>query len=89
MNGRSKCMLGLVFPPSRECFQFRKQKEIIWGNVWGGGGGGRGGGGEGEGGGGRGRGVREGKTVTFFFLQNAVTMRRYELGHCHVEDGYV
>ena len=35
MNGRSKCMSGLVFPPSKECFQFRKQKEITWGKVWG------------------------------------------------------
>ena len=35
MNGRSKCLLGLVFPPSKECFQFRKQKEITWGKVWG------------------------------------------------------
>ena len=26
MNGRSKC---------KECFQFRKQKEITWGKVWG------------------------------------------------------
>ena len=43
MNGRSKCLSGLVFPPSKECFQFRKQKEITWGKVWGirrGGGGG-------------------------------------------------
>ena len=50
MNGRSKCLSGLVFPPSKECFQFWKQKEITWGNVWGIGGGGVGGGG----GGGRG-----------------------------------
>ena len=35
MNGRSKCLSGLVFPPSKECFQFRKQKEITWGQVWG------------------------------------------------------
>ena len=35
MNGRSKCLLGLVFPPSKEWFQFRKQKEITWGKVWG------------------------------------------------------
>ena len=34
MNGRSKCLSGLVFPPSKECFQFRKQKEITWGKVW-------------------------------------------------------
>ena len=33
MNGRSKYLLGLVFPPSKECFQFRKQKEITWGKV--------------------------------------------------------
>ena len=33
MNGRSKCLSGLVFPPSKECFQFRKQKEITWGKV--------------------------------------------------------
>ena len=26
MNGRSKCLSGLVFPPSKECFQFRKTK---------------------------------------------------------------
>ena len=26
MNGRSKSLSGLVFPPSKECFQFRKQK---------------------------------------------------------------
>ena len=46
MNGRSKYLSGLVFPPSKECFQFRKQKEITWGKVWGiwGGGGGGGGG---------------------------------------------
>ena len=31
----SKCLSGLVFPPSKECFQFRKQKEITWGKVWG------------------------------------------------------
>ena len=46
MNVRSKCLSGLVFPPSKE-FQFRKQKEITWGKVWGirgwGGGGGWGG----------------------------------------------
>ena len=35
MNGRSKCLSGLVFPPSKECFQFRKQKEITLGKVWG------------------------------------------------------
>ena len=35
MNGRSKCLSGLVFPPSKECFQFRKQNEITWGKVWG------------------------------------------------------
>ena len=35
MNGRSKCLSGLVFPPSKECFQFRKQKQITWGKVWG------------------------------------------------------
>ena len=40
MNGRSKCLSGLVFPPSKECFQFRKQKEITRGKVWVGGGGG-------------------------------------------------
>ena len=58
MNGRSKC---LVFLPSKECFQFRKQKEITWGKVWRirGGGGGVGGG---------------GKTVTFSFFKNAVTI---------------
>ena len=35
INGRSKCLSGLVFPPSKECFQFREQKEITWGKVWG------------------------------------------------------
>ena len=35
MNGRSKCLSGLVFPLSKECFQFQKQKEITWGKVWG------------------------------------------------------
>ena len=35
MNGRSKCLSGLVLPPSKECFQFRKQKEFTWGKVWG------------------------------------------------------
>ena len=35
VNGRSKCLSGLVFPPSKECFQFRKQNEITWGKVWG------------------------------------------------------
>ena len=35
MNGRSKCLSGLVFPPSKECFQYRKQKEITWGKGWG------------------------------------------------------
>jgi hypothetical protein len=34
MNGRSKCQSGLVFPPSKEGFQFQKQKEITWGKVW-------------------------------------------------------
>ena len=58
MNGRSKCLSGLVFPPSKECFQFRKQKEITWGKVWGI---------RGEGGG-------WGKTVTFSFFKNAVTI---------------
>ena len=54
MNGRSKCLSGLVFPPSKECFQFRKQKEITWGKVWG---------------------IRGwGKTVTFSFFKNAVTI---------------
>ena len=33
MNGRSKCLSGQVFPPSKECFQFRKRKEITWGKV--------------------------------------------------------
>ena len=42
MNGRFKCLWGLIFLPSKECFQFRKQKEITWGKVWGGGGGGGG-----------------------------------------------
>ena len=52
MNG--KCLSGLVFPPSKECFQFRKQKEITWGKVWG---------------------IRGwGKTVTFSFFKNAVTI---------------
>ena len=66
MNGRSKCLSGLVFPPSKECFQFqfRKQKEITWGKVWGI----RGWGGGGGGGGGW------GKTVTFSFFKNAVTI---------------
>ena len=35
MNGRSKCLSGLVFPPRKECFQFRKQKKITWGKVLG------------------------------------------------------
>ena len=35
MNGRSKCLLGLVFSSSKEWFQFRKQKEITWGKVGG------------------------------------------------------
>ena len=35
VNGRSKCLSGLAFPPSKECFRFRKQKEITWGKVWG------------------------------------------------------
>jgi hypothetical protein len=34
MNGRYKCLSGLVFPPSKEGFEFRKQKEITWGKVW-------------------------------------------------------
>ena len=64
MNGRPKCLSGLVFPPSKECYHFRKQKEITWGKVWGirGGEGGRGGGGEGGG------------KVTFSFFKNAVTI---------------
>ena len=61
MNGRSKCLSGLVFPPSKECFQFRKQKKNHMGQGlgntgWGGGGGGW------------------GKTVTFSFFKNAVTI---------------
>ena len=68
MNGRSKCLSGLVFPPSKECFQFQNQKEITWGMVWGI------------------QGVRQnsyffflqkrrwGKTVTFSFFKNAVTI---------------
>ena len=28
VNSRSKCLSGLVFLPSKEIFQFRKQKEI-------------------------------------------------------------
>ena len=67
MNGRSKCLSGLVFPPSKECFQFRKQKEITWGKVLGIRGGGGGGGAK----------------------RGEANMRRYELGHCHVEDGHV
>ena len=54
MNGRSKCLLGLVFPPSKECFQFRKQKESHWKR-------------SGEYGG-------WGKTVTFSFFKNVVTI---------------
>ena len=57
MNGRSKCLSELVFPPSKECFQFRKQKEITWGKVWG----------IRSGGGGGGGGVRQ--NSYFFFLQ--------------------
>ena len=34
MTGRSKCLSGLVFPLSKECFLFRKQKEITLGKVW-------------------------------------------------------
>jgi hypothetical protein len=34
MNGRSKCLSGLVFPPSKKGFQFRKQKENTWDKVW-------------------------------------------------------
>ena len=33
MNSRSKCLSGLVFPPSKELFQFWKHKEITWGKV--------------------------------------------------------
>ena len=69
MNGRSKYLSGLVFPPSKECFQFGKQKEITWGKVWGI------------------RGVRQ--NSYFFFLQKLRNLWRYELGHCHVEDGHV
>jgi hypothetical protein len=29
-----KCLSGRVFQPSREGFQFWKQKEITWGKVW-------------------------------------------------------
>ena len=49
MNGRSKCLSGLVFPPSKECFQFRKQKKShgARSGEYGGGGGGVGGGGGG------------------------------------------
>ena len=61
MNGRSKCLSGLVFPPSKECFQFRKQKEITWGKVWGIRGGGGGGGGVGAGG-------RRGEAKQLLFL---------------------
>ena len=66
MNGRSKCLSGLVFPPSKECFQFRKQKEIMGqglGNTGGGGGGGGGGGWVG---------VRQNSYFSFF--KNAVTI---------------
>ena len=35
MNDRSKCLSGLIFPPSKELFQFRKHKEITWGKVYG------------------------------------------------------
>ena len=31
MSGRSKCLSGLVFPPSKEWFQFRKQKRYHMG----------------------------------------------------------
>jgi hypothetical protein len=34
MNGRSKCLSGLVFSPSKEGFQLQNQKEITWGKVW-------------------------------------------------------
>ena len=50
---------GLVFPPSKECFQCRKPKENHMGQGLGNTGGGGGGG---------------GKTVTFSFLKNAVTI---------------
>ena len=54
MNGRSKCLSGLVFPPSKECFQFRKKKKSHGAR-------------SGEYGG-------WGKTVTFYFFKNAVTI---------------
>ena len=70
INGRSKCLSGLVFPPSKECFQFRKQKEITWGKVWG---------------------IRGGEVKQLLFLSSKTPqlLRRYELGHCQVEDGHV
>ena len=35
MNDRSKSLSGLIFPPSKELFQFRKHKEITWDKVYG------------------------------------------------------
>ena len=61
MNGKSKCLSGLVFPPSKECFQYRKQKEshgARYGEYGGGGGGG---------------GVRQ-NSYFFSFFKNAVTI---------------
>ena len=54
MNGRSKCLSGLVFPPSKECFQFRKKKKSHGAR-------------SGEYGG-------WGKTVTFSFFKNVITI---------------
>jgi hypothetical protein len=68
MNGRSKCLSGLVFPPSKEGFQIRKQKEFTWAR-------------SGEYGG-------EAKQLLFLFSKMPKLLRRYERGHCHVEDGY-
>ena len=48
MNGRSKCLSGLVFSSSKECFQFRKQKKNHMGQGLGNTGGGGGGGGVGD-----------------------------------------
>jgi hypothetical protein len=64
MNGRSKCLSGLVFPPIKEGNE--KKSHGARSGEYGG----------------------EAKQLLFLFSKTPKLLRRYERGHCHVEDEY-